>query len=67
MQLIIFIFVFVCVFSLLENRAVILVAPNQYLRDRAQRFDEQIFVVLCDYLILVENTKQVPLTETRKK
>lgn len=44
----------------LENRAVILVAPNENLWDGAQRLDEQVLIALGDYLILVQDAKQIP-------
>ena len=45
--------------NILEDAAVILIAPDQYLGDAAQCFDEQVFVVLGDRLILVEDSEQV--------
>ncbi len=49
--------------DVLEDCAVILVAPYEYLRYRTQCFDQQVLVLLVDDLVPVEYAVQIPLAK----
>lgn len=51
-------------YYLLEDGAVVLVAPDQDLGNGAQRLDKKVLVVLRHRLVLVQNAEKVP-TEDR--